>query len=119
MQHIDGSPIGGVSLPLLTERQARESLGLKKDAFRDLVRSGEIPFILIGKRRYYDPADLRAYRERSKRTWNTKISGTGTTKSTSDWAVPTGIETIPGAVSAIGLASRPLTKTKPRASSGT
>jgi excisionase family DNA binding protein len=60
---------------LLIQRQAAKFLAISEKTLYNLTRCGQIPVVRIGKRGVrYDPADLRAWVERSK--------------STSAWRVP-------------------------------
>lgn len=68
------SPAAGARLDdLLTPAAAARNLGICVKTLRRHVKAGEISYILVGRglqrqRRMFDPADLKAFRERRRRT---------------------------------------------------
>jgi excisionase family DNA binding protein len=46
---------------LLNNQQAAEFLNISPHSLRGYVSRGMVPFVKIGRRTLFDPADLRAY----------------------------------------------------------
>lgn len=60
---------------LLTAAEARARLGIGEKVFRRHVRAQDIPAVMIGKRRKYDPADLFAFVHRQKQAAQCQSTG--------------------------------------------
>lgn len=60
---------------LLTYRQAAEVLGVSDRNVWTLVDRGDLPAVRFGRSVRIDPADLRAFIERAKRTKHGEIGG--------------------------------------------
>jgi excisionase family DNA binding protein len=52
--------------PLLSQKAAGERLGVCRTTIWKMVKSGQIPSVLIGKRRLIDPRDLEDLIQNSK-----------------------------------------------------
>jgi excisionase family DNA binding protein len=73
--------------PLLTPEQAAKELGISADTLAAMRKAGEIPYINIGRGKKretprYDPDDLAAWRERSKKLCQSLSARTGKRKHT-------------------------------------
>lgn len=51
---------------LLNNQQAAEFLNISPHSLRGYVSRGMVPYVKIGRRTLFDPADLRAYIESQK-----------------------------------------------------
>jgi len=63
---------------LIDQREAAERLGLSAKLFRREVESGNIRFVLIGKRRRFTEADLEEFIERKRIAWPAAKAGSST-----------------------------------------
>ena len=52
--------------PLLSQKAAADRLGVCRTTIWKMVKAGQIPTVLIGKRRLIDPRDLEALIQNSK-----------------------------------------------------
>ena len=52
--------------PLLSQREAGERLGVSPATICRMIKMGQIPSVLIGKRRLIDPRDLEDLIQNSK-----------------------------------------------------
>jgi excisionase family DNA binding protein len=71
---------GEVASPLLTPEEAAAVLGVGEDTLRDMRRSGELPYVNIGRGKKretprYDMGDLIAWKARRKKTSCPSSSG--------------------------------------------
>ncbi|HMN96930.1 MAG TPA: helix-turn-helix domain-containing protein [Phycisphaerales bacterium] len=66
MSHISRDSVADLS-PLLTYREAAKVLGVTERTVWTLVAGGVLPAVRFGRSVRIDPADLRAFIERSKR----------------------------------------------------
>lgn len=51
---------------LLTSREAAEALRISRSNFHKLLRDSRLRSVVIGRRRMFDPQDLRDYIEKCK-----------------------------------------------------
>jgi len=63
---------------LIDQREAAERLGLSAKLFRREVESGNIRFVLIGKRRRFTEADLKEFIDRKRIAWPAAKAGSST-----------------------------------------
>jgi len=59
-------PLPNVSEILIDERTAARRLSLSTRSLCTLRQKGELPFVKVGLKTLYDPADLRAWVDRTK-----------------------------------------------------
>lgn len=94
-QIIEG--ISSAPLPrlLYTTAEALQMLGIKSEkTLNKHIRMGQLRYVLIGRSRRFDPADLREFIERSKVPWPSISATTVTTGGTTSPLKVVGLEAV-------------------------